>query len=269
MIIDFHSHLFPDRIAERTIAALSTKGSIPAFSDGTAAGIEEKMEAAGISVAVNLPVLTNPASFESLNRFASEINSQYADKCRRIISFAGIHPACEDIEGKMRSFKSRGFLGVKLHPDYQETFFDDERYVEILQCAKELDLIVTTHAGYDVGFPDSPIRCTPERARRVIEKVGHRKLILAHLGGIDMLEDAIETLCGLDVYLDTAYILRFIGKEDFMRILEKHGEDKILFASDSPWSDAAADAEIIRSFKLSKETEEKIFCSNAKALLGI
>ena len=34
-----------------------------------------------------------------------------------------------------------------------------------------------------------------------------------------------------------------VGKENFMRILEKHGEDKILFGSDSPWSNMAADVE--------------------------
>ena len=54
-----------------------------------------------------------------------------------------------------------------------------------------------------------------------------------------------------------------------MKILKKHGEDKILFGSDSPWSDIAADVNILRSFGLSKETEEKILCTNAKKLLGI
>jgi predicted TIM-barrel fold metal-dependent hydrolase len=138
-----------------------------------------------------------------------------------------------------------------------------------LECAKDLDLIVTPHAGFDAGYPDAPIRCTPERARRVIEKVGHKKLILAHLGGNQLTEAVIDTLCGTDVYFDTSYSLRFVGKESFMKILEKHGEDKILFASDSPWSDIASDAEILRSYKLNKKTEEKIFCENAKKLLGI
>ena len=269
MIIDFHTHVFPDKIAEKTIDALAKRASIPPFSSGTVSGLIDKMAEAHVSIAVNLPVATNPSQFESLNRFAAGINEQFTNKDRKIISFAGIHPNCDNIESKMEWIRSQGFLGIKLHPDYQDTFFDDERYVAILECAKDLDLIVTTHAGYDVGYPNSPIHCTPERARRVIEKVGHKKLVLAHFGGIDAFEDLVNNLCGLDVYLDTAYALRFIGKENFMRILEKHGEDKILFASDSPWSDMTADAEILRSYKLKKETEEKIFFSNAKKLLGI
>lgn len=269
MIIDFHTHIFPDKIAEKTIDALSRKASIPPFSDGKISGIIEKMEASGVDIAINLPVATNPSQFESLNRFAASINAQFEGKDKRIISFAGIHPDCDDIEGKMAWIKSEGFLGIKLHPDYQNTFFDDEKYVEILECAKEQDLIVVTHAGYDVGYPNSPIHCTPEKARRIIERVGHDKLILAHFGGIDAFEDLINNVCGLNVYLDTAYALRFIGKENFMKILEKHGEDKILFGSDSPWSDMGADVEILRSYSLKKETEEKIFCGNAKKLLGL
>ncbi len=269
MIIDFHTHVFPDKIAEKTIDALSRKASIPPFSNGTYARLMEKMEQAGVDIAVNLPVVTNPAQFESVNRFAASINAEFAAKEQKIISFAGIHPNCEDIERKMAEIKSQGFLGVKIHPDYQETFFDDGRYITILECAKDLDLVVTTHAGFDGGYPDCPIRCTPERARRVIEKVGHKKLILAHLGANELIDDVIEELCGLDVYFDTAYVLRFVGRDRFMQILEKHGEDRILFASDSPWSDMAADADILRSYNLEKETEEKIFCNNAKTLLGI
>lgn len=269
MIIDFHTHVFPDKIAEKTIDALSKKASIHPFSDGTALGIIEKMAIADVNIAVNLPVLTNPASFESLNRYAEGLNAEFADKERRIISFAGIHPGCDDIEGKMEWIKSQGFLGVKLHPDYQCAYFDDEGYIRIIQSAKALDLIVLTHAGLDVGYVGCPIHCTPKKILKVIEKVGHKKLVLAHLAGIDALENMMEYVCGLDVYLDTAYVLRFVGKENFMRILEKHGEDKILFGSDSPWSDMAADVEILHSYKLEKETEEKLFSGNAKKLLGI
>ena len=70
-------------------------------------------------------------------------------------------------------------------------------------------------------------------------------------------------------YFDTAYILRYIGKEKFIKILEKHGADRILFASDTPWSGIKEDVDIIRSFGLDKVTEQKIFCDNARALLGI
>ncbi len=268
MIIDFHTHVFPDRIASKTIEMLSQKGGIPPFSDGTTAGLLSEMEKAGVDISITLPVITNPAQFESVNRFAAELNSFFADKERRLISFGGIHPDCDDIDAKMKTIKDMGFLGVKLHPDYQGVFIDDERYMRIMECAREYDLIVITHSGVDTGFRGESVRCTPERALKLIRKVPHSKFVLAHYGANEMFDEVIEKLCGEDVYFDTAYILRFVGEEKFKKILEMHGEDKILFASDSPWSNIREDVNILKSYNLGKEVEEKIFSGNAKKLLG-
>lgn len=269
MIIDFHTHIFPEKIAKRSIDTLAAKGGISPYANGTVEGLISSMENAGVDISVVLPVLTSPSQFDSVLRFAEEVNTRYRNAERKIISFAGIHPECEDIEGKMRLIKSRGFLGVKIHPDYQMTYIDDEGYVKILKCAKENDLTVVTHAGFDFGFPNEPIKCTPDRVLKLVERVPYGKLVLAHLGGNDMADEVYEKLAGLDLYFDTAYVMRFIDKADFTKILEKHGEDKILFATDSPWSDPKGDIEIIKSFGLPKTTMKKIFEDNAKALLRI
>ena len=269
MIIDFHTHVFPDKIAAKTISYLADKARTVPFSDGTCDGLLSKAEEAGADIAVNLPVMTNPSQFESVNRFAEEINGRFLKEGRGILSFAGIHPDCDNVEEKIAHIKSRGFLGIKIHPDYQETYIDDERYVRILECAKKNDLIVVAHAGVDNGYEGLPVRCTPERAKNLIRKVGHSKLVLAHLGANGMAEDVISVLCGEDVYFDTAYVLSRTDRDTFTRILAKHGEDRILFASDSPWSDMKRDIDLIRSFGLKKETEEKILSLNAKRLLGI
>ena len=269
MIIDFHTHIFPDKIAKKTINMLSEKGGIPAFSDGSVDGLLKAMELAKTDISVTLPVLTNPNHFDSVNSFAADINQTFRNKQKRLISFAGIHPLCDDIDAKMLFIKKSGFLGVKIHPDYQGTFIDDEGYVRILECAKEYDLIVVTHSGVDCGFKDMPVRCTPDRALRLIKKVPYSKLVLAHYGANEMFEEVLEKLCDVDVYFDTAYILRFISEELFEKILHRHGAERILFASDSPWSDVNTDVNIIRSFSIDKTTKEKIFYENAKKLLGI
>lgn len=269
MIIDFHTHIFPVKIANKTIEALAKKADIPPYSDGTAKGLLDKMNEADVDISVTLPVMTSPTQFDSINRFAAEINKEFEGKQRRLISFAGIHPLCEDLEAKMEWIASCGFLGVKIHPDYQGTYIDDDGYIRILRAAKALDLTVVTHSGIDVGFRNEGARCSPERVKKVIEKIGHSKFVLAHYGASELFDEVYNTLAGLDVYFDTAYILRYIDRETFVRILEKHGEDKILFASDSPWSSIENDVNIIKSFDLGKNTEEKIFSLNAKKLLGI
>lgn len=269
MIIDFHTHIFPDKIAQKTIDFLAQKANIPPHTNGSTDGLLRAMEMGGADIAVNLPVVTNPLQFESVNRFAKEINARFAGQARQIISFGGIHPACEDIEGKMKWIRENGFLGVKIHPDYQQTYINDEGYVRILECARDLDLIVLTHAGVDGGYPDCPVRCTPTLAKELIRKVPYSKFVLAHCGANEMFDEVLELLCDEDVYFDTAYVLRFIGEETFKKIVERHGDDRILFGSDSPWSDIGGDVKLLKSFSLNQQTEEKIFCKNAKRLLGL
>ena len=49
MIIDFHTHMFPDKIAARTIDFLSkTGGDMNPFTDGTWKGLKESTKQAGI-----------------------------------------------------------------------------------------------------------------------------------------------------------------------------------------------------------------------------
>lgn len=269
MIIDFHTHVFPEKIAAATVGALASSANTRPYSDGTVAGLLDSLRAGGADAAVNLPVLTKPSQFDSIARFASEINRrEYTDA--RIISFAGIHPDCEDFEERLKFVKESGFLGIKIHPDYQSTFIDDERYVRILECAKALDLITVTHAGVDGAYIGQPVKCTPDRVLNLLDKIGgYPKLVLAHIGGDRMLDEVYSKLAGTDVYFDTAYSLHSVSENEFKKILEKHGDEKILFATDSPWRNIGEEVEIIKSYKLGKDTEKKIFSENARLLLGI
>lgn len=269
MIIDFHTHVFPDKIAQRTIDALKAKSNNRPYSNGSVDGLLSEMERAGVEIAISHPVMTSPSQFDSVNRFAGEVNARFENSTQKIISFAGIHPACENIEEKMNYISEYGFKGVKIHPDYQGTFITDKYYGKIFECAEKLGLIVITHAGIDGAYRDTETKCTPAMAKEIIRRYPALKLVLAHYGSNEMFDEVEELLCGENVYFDTAFILRYIGKDKFIKILKKHGADRILFATDSPWSGMREDIEIIRSFGLDKETEQKIFCDNAKALLGI
>ncbi|HKL98568.1 MAG TPA: amidohydrolase family protein, partial [Mobilitalea sp.] len=142
MIIDFHAHIFPDRIAKKTIEFLETKGHIKAFTDGTLEGLKRSMKENNIDRSVVLPVVTRPEQFESVNTYAAEITGREG-----IISFGGIHPDTEDYKDKLLRIKELGLIGIKLHPDYQKTFIDDPKMIRIIDYATELGLIVIIHAG--------------------------------------------------------------------------------------------------------------------------
>ena len=265
MVIDFHTHIFPDKIAAKTIEHLAWVGGITAATDGTLSGLLSSMERCGVDLSVILPVATKPSQFESIQSFAKSINEQYPGK---LISFGGIHPDCEDYKKELDVIKEMGFKGIKIHPDYQGVMIDDIRFMRIIEYASELGLIILTHAGIDIGLPN-PVHCPPKKMRKVLDAIKPEKMVLAHLGGWSQWDEVYEYLAGESIWLDTAFIYDYITREQFLKILEKHGSDKILFATDSPWSDMAKGVDWIRNLALQKQAEEAILCGNAKRLLEI
>lgn len=261
-MIDFHTHIFPDKIAEKTLEFLSGRcGTVP-YTNGMAEGLEKSTDEAGLEFSVALPVVTRPSQFESINRFASQYQSG------KILSFGGIHPDSADYKAELKELKEMGFVGIKLHPDYQETFFNDIKYKRILAYASELGLIISVHAGFDPGYP-SCVHCTPDIAREVIDEVRPEKLVLAHMGGFRRWTEVEENLVGCNVWFDTAVVFGEIPDEQFIRICRSHGTDRILFATDSPWAGQKEFVAYLQNLPMTEEEKKKIFSENAKNLLTL
>lgn len=266
MIIDFHTHIFPDKIAAQTIEKLEHQAQVKVFTDGREDSLTASMEAAGVDMSIILPVVTKPEQFRTINEFAEKLNQKYEDKSPRLLSFGGIHPNSDDYKEKLRFIRDLGLKGIKLHPDYQDTYFDDIKYMRIMDYASELGLISVVHAGIDIGYPNH-VRCTPQRILKVMDEVAPRNMVLAHYGSFGMWEEVEKILAGKSVYLDTSYTFGFIDDKLFLKILEKHGEDKILFATDSPWSGQKESLEYLKSLGLNENTLKKILGGNAQNLL--
>ena len=192
MIIDFHTHIFPDKIAVRTIEALEAKAGLTASTDGTLNGLLTSMEAAGVDMSVVLPVVTKPSQFETVNTFAASVNEQYQGK---LLSFGGIHPDTEDYKKELDRIKELGLKGIKIHPDYQGVMIDDVRYMNIIEYADSLGLIILTHAGIDIGLP-KPVHCPPDRMRKVLDALHPKRMVVAHYGGWKQWEMVYQHLAG-------------------------------------------------------------------------
>ncbi len=265
MIIDFHTHIFPDKIAARSIEALSKVSGVKAATDGTLTGLLDSMDRSGVDLSVIMPVVTKPSQFESVNTFAAKVNEQYAG---RLLSFGGIHPDSEDYKAELNRIKELGLPGIKLHPDYQGVMIDDVRYMNIIEYADALGMIIMVHAGIDIGLPE-PVHCPPDKARKILDALHPKKLVLAHMGGWKQWEEVYEYLAGQQVYLDTAFCFDYMEQDMFMKLCKKHGTDKVLFATDSPWSDAGRDMEVLNKLPLSDVEKEGIFSGNAKKMLNM
>ena len=269
MIIDFHTHIFPDAMAEKTVTMLASRsGTIPS-TDATADGLIASMKSAGAGISVVLPVMTKPSQFESITRFAVEVNDR-----RGLISFGGMHPDSDDADGQLDRIVEAGLPGIKLHPDYQGVFIDDERYVRIIRSAVDRGLLVSIHAGLDAGVP-YPVHCPPDRAARMLDLVydgtepDKPSVILAHSGGNKMADEVIRCLAGRQVMFDLAYTLGRAPLEETEAVIRAHGAKRILFATDSPWSDLSSDVRSLGELSLNEDEREDIAWRNAARLLGM
>lgn len=270
MIIDFHTHVFPEKTAERAVKSLLECITLPdavAYCDGTVGGLLASMKRSGVDFSVTMPVVTKPAQFESINNYARSLSD-----IPGIIPFGGIHPENENIEEKLDFIKSSGLKGIKLHPDYQREFIDSEKYIKIIRYCGEIGLKVLIHAGIDVGIPE-PVHCPPRRALKMLRAVEADKrepyIVLAHMGGWKMQSEVREYLCGENVYFDTGYCPDHYEKDELLSLISLHGTDKILFATDSPWGDQKLYIEILESLPLPEDEKEKIFYKNACRLIAL
>lgn len=282
MIIDIHTHVFPDKIAASTVKKLELLSHTHSFSDGSAAGLRASMAKAGVDACLVLPVATNAHLVPNVNDSSARMNDQGPET--GIYSLGCIHPDFDGYREELSRIASLGLKGIKLHPEYQGTDFDDPRYLRILDRCGELGLVVLTHAGLDVGVPGKD-NCSPEMVLRALRQTGPVKLVLAHMGGWRQWERVEELLWETDVLLDTSFSLGemtplddgcyqpedlpLLGREDFLRLVRRFGADRVLFGTDSPWDDQGAALARLRALPLEPAELEAILGGNAKRLLGI
>ena len=279
MIIDFHTHTFPDKIAGAALSKLSeSSGTVP-FTTGTNASLAESMRRAGVDLSVVLPVATNPAKVAHINEISASLDGKDA-----LCHFGCMHPNVEDIEDEVRHIASLGLRGIKIHPVYQDTDLDDERYVRILAACGEAGLIVVTHSGLDIGFP-GVVRCSPAAARRAIRTAGPVTLVLAHMGGWRNWDEVAENIADTTCYIDTSFSLgrltpisdgryseeelQMLREDEFVSLVRALGAERVLFGTDSPWSDQETALRDVTALALTDGEKELILGGNAARLLGL
>ena len=286
MLIDFHTHTFPDELANKVILKIAGDASIRHYTEGTNSSLLESMDRAHVDMSVILPVVTKPSQCETINNVAKDVNDRFFP---RLLSFGGIHPDNNDYRKILADLADSGIKGIKLHPLYQGVAIDDIRNLRIIDCACSLGLIVVIHAGKDLSFPGD--LADPDRISRMLDAVHPEKMVLAHMGSYALWEEVYDLLCGRGAYLDTSFSLNPIrpikdtqeGRDNlaanpllvpplsrklFRKMVEKNGADHMLFASDSPWGDQKETFDLVDAC-LDGSEKDAVYSGNALRLLGL
>ena len=83
-----------------------------------------------------------------------------------------------------------------------------------------------------------------------------------------MYDEVYALLAGKNVYFDTAYVLTEMDKRTFLKILEKHGDEKVIFGTDSPWRSEEEMIKALQALGLTDAQMQNIVWNNAARLLG-
>lgn len=264
MLIDTHTHCFPDVLAPRAIDSLSGGSKQLAHTDGTLSGLISSMDEYGVDKSFVLNIATNPRQQENVNKFAVAINNYKG----RIISFGSINPDCPDKKAAAKQIKESGLYGIKLHPDCMGHDFSDDAFSEVLSACTECDLTVVIHAGLDFVSLNH-VHATPEMIASVCDKFPSLRLVCAHFGANFMYEKSAELLSKKNIWIDTAYSSHVGDVEGAKEVFSAFDNNRIMFATDSPWETPADTMAFIDKLELSEEQKEKLLHKNAEKLIEL
>ena len=157
MAIDSHTHIFPQQKAQGILSKLSSRAAIPHFTDGTIEGLLNSMKTAGIHLSLISRITTRPEHVEPINSWL------YSLRRENVLPMATIHPDMPDGQAHIKKLKDKGFIGIKVHPDYQEFYADDNRMNPLYEALQDLKMPeYMFHAGLDreaCPLPFAPCRC--------------------------------------------------------------------------------------------------------------
>lgn len=263
-IIDFHTHAFPDALAERAVQALLEEGrkkyDVRAYLDGRISSLLASMDRSGIEKSVICSIATKPSQFDPIMKWSKQIMSD------RIIPFPSLHPESPDAVEQVRQIKTEGFKGVKFHPYYQEFALDEKRLFPMYEELQKQGLIVVMHTGFDLAFKRDR-KCDPEKILRVLDAFPELRLVTTHLGAWEDWDEVEKHLSGKKIYMEISFSLDCMPKETAHRIIMNHPKDHILFGTDSPWADQGQAVVQLRGLDLGEEREDLILRGNAITLL--
>jgi uncharacterized protein len=260
-IIDFHTHAFPDSLAPKAMKALCAGApDAEAYLDGTIADLLRSMDACGIDKGVICNIATKPSQFEPIIKWSTQIATD------RIIPFCSIHPDDPDALEHISAIKAAGFRGIKMHPFYQDFYLDEPRMMPLYERMVDEGLILVMHCGYDIAF--LPLRrVDPARILKVTQLLPGLKFVATHMGAWKQWDEVANLLAGRDIYIEISFALELLPPDEARSLLLAHRQDRLLFGSDSPWTDQANALRLLRGLGLPETRLELLLSGNARALL--
>ena len=202
MIIDIHTHAWPDKVSLKAKESLEAHYAVKFCGDPTVNTLIGFMQKNKVDLSVICAVASRPEQVTSINNWLFSI------KDPRVKYFCAFHPDYPQWKEELKRIKDRS-RGIKLQPSFQNFFVDDEKVFDIYEEIEKLGLWVLFHSGDELS-PEMVVRATPERLLAVRQKFPGLKMISAHFGGFRQWEGVKKYLLGKDIYFDTSAFFGYL-----------------------------------------------------------
>ncbi len=259
-ICDAHAHIFPEKISKKAVSSIGDFYSIPmTCKNGIADELIEYGSKIGVTHYLVCSTATVPHQVESINNFI-------INECKlhpEFVGFGTLHPDYDNIEQEVERIINAGLRGVKIHPDFQEFYIDDDKALRIYK-AIEGRLPVLIHMGdsrYDYSHP--------KRLENAMKAFPKLDVFAAHLGGYERWDEAITCLFGKNIHFDTSSSLEFLSPDYARDIIRGFGADKIFFGTDFPMWDHFSEIQRFMKLNLTDEENVRILSGNFKAYFNL
>lgn len=259
-IIDIHTHVYPDDIAQKATASVREFYHIDNETmNGTVNLLLERSKAAGISKSVILPVAIRPDRVRGINEFIVQQTNQHEG----LIGFGTVHSKMENLTDEVDWIMATELKGIKLHPDSQRFPIDDLRLFPMYEAIGG-KLPVLLHMGDHRYNYSHPIKL-----RRILDLFPRLEVIAAHFGGNTMYETACDLLRDTNCVFDVSSSLMFLPEGGAERYINIYGAERMAFGSDYPMWDPVTELDRFLRLKLTPQQQEQIAWKTAHRILKL
>ena len=279
MIIDGHTHIFPDEVRkDRQAYCKRDKGFSSIYKDSKArmAGVEDliaSMDEYGVerSVICGFPwSQPNLCSFH--NRYLIESASRYPNRLIAFITLLFSDPVWSERELEEWMKHGAGGVGESAFYRREMTSRDIRAMTPILTHIEKKGIPLLLHVNETLGHSYPGKGTTPlERFYELILSFPNLPIVLAHWGGglpfYELMPEVAKAMA--NVYYDTAASPYLYSKKIYAVVSEIVGVKKILFGTDFPLLSPRKYFQELEGSGLSKEDQTRILGLNLSNLLGL
>ncbi len=261
MIIDTHTHIWPEKIAAKAKEYLEKLFDTRLVTLPVLENLLRFMDRNGVDISFIASVASRPDQMGPINKWLFSIRNE------RIRIFASFHPDAQNWQDELKRIRDHS-SGIKLQPEFQDFFADDEKLFPAYEKMSEYSIPVLFHCGEELSGT-MLVRSSPDRISRLNNKFPGLKIIAAHFGGFRKWGEVEKHLIGKDIYLDTSFTFNHLKKENLIKMINNHSKERILFGTDFPLTDQKKDIDYLNNLEIEEEFRKKIFYKNAAKLFGI